>query len=543
MTFKTGKLFDASEGLVRDFLGSFHKVRPFYGPNFRDSGDMAETLEKRGNATYPRKDISRILAENNERLGAHAEAIRAARALADENAFAVVTGQQAGLFGGPLYSFYKAATAIKLAERLSSQFGAKCVPLFWVASHDHDFEEISASGWVDTDGGFERLSVHPAHGDTGKPAYRVRPDGNSLEKALKLIASSGNSFPDAAATAALFEECYADRASMADGFARLFARLFGEDGLVVIDPAWKGIPEASRQFFTREIEDPLASPGAATATGEELAKLGYETSIQIPEGRTAFFLEDDAGFRRPVYFDDGKFRLEGVDKELSARKLLEVLEADPGRFSPTVVTRSALQDALLPTIAYAGGPGEIAYHAQLGGVYDFHGVARPVLFPRASVTLVSRETAVFMNEFSLERADLASQPEALFSRLVENISKDRLEEIFDRRFENIRQTLDEVEKDIHKVDGGLKDAVNPTRSRIDYSLEKLRDKALKSLRRQNEPLKARVLAAAGEVFPDGKPQERGAGIAWLLAKAGEEKAKKLAREMEPDFDSHGIIEI
>lgn len=354
-------------------------------------GLRARAAEVQGR-DLPRAELAELLVRQAECRGAGAESLAAAERLADPETVAVLTGQQVGLFGGPALTLYKALGAVATARALSES-GVPAVPVFWMATFDHDLDEVAHVEVVA--GGHDRRRLRlrggrrgPSVGGVGLGAGvdGLRRDFIDGLRGVPALAGGLERVDD------LLAELYAESATFGGAFARLLGGLTDRLGLVLLDPCdseFAGLAPA-RALLAREIEGRGGWSTQALAKSEaELARRGYDALV--PErrgGRLGVFFADDEGRRvaliggadgvRPI---DGSWRL-------SWAEVAALAEQSPGRFTPDVLLRPLLQDACLPTVAYVGGPSELQYHAQLGALYAELGIPRPLPLCRPSFTLV-----------------------------------------------------------------------------------------------------------------------------------------------------------
>ena len=330
-------------------------------------------------------DVLAALEERHRALGSPPEVFASLRLLAD-GAAAVVTGQQAGLLGGPLFTLLKTLTAVRIARELTARHGRPFVPVFWSETEDHDLDEVNQAWTFGAPGPAASRCPWPT-------STAARPWGRSPLGGGGRASSRSSSRPSPATefTPALVEGLLADLDRSPDWgtwFARHLERLFGRHGLVVADSLEPRLAACARLLWARVLEEPLALTGTCQERGRWLAGLGYKPILQKMEQRTPFFLLE-AGKRLPVTFERGLFRTPHADHTLPG--LLRRLDEGTGDFSAAVHLRPHLQDFLLPTAAYIAGPTELAYFLQLLPGYRVLGIPAPTIVLRASLTLVETD--------------------------------------------------------------------------------------------------------------------------------------------------------
>ncbi|PSQ68750.1 MAG: bacillithiol biosynthesis cysteine-adding enzyme BshC, partial [Bacteroidetes bacterium QH_2_67_10] len=274
-------------------------------------------------------------------------------------------------------------------------------------------------------------------------------------------------------------------------------------------------------LFRREIRAPRTSAEHVREAGRRLEDAGGHA--QIGARPVNLFLLEEEG-RLPLDLssadDEPLFSVRGTERFASRDELLDLLEEAPERFSPGVVLRPLMQDRLLPTAAYVAGPAEVAYHGQLGGVYEEAGVERPLVYPRASVTLLEGKVAKVLKKFDLGPADLEGDPERLFQSIVERDMEVDLDALFDAAQPPIHQALDDLKPEVEAVDGTLGPSVEATRAEIAGALDDLKAKAMRAEKRSHDEVRAQLEKARANLFPDGAPQERVVNVLYFLNKYG-----------------------
>src|SRR5512135_1521471 len=389
--------------LAEDYLYDFGKVGEFYDGDFRDPAAFERQTERARSRPAARADLAAVLSEQNKSYGCGPETLEAIGKLVRDKACAVVTGQQVGLFSGPLYTIYKALTAIKLADALERRGLGAFVPVFWLASDDHDLAEIDHIALMDKDNRLREVRCETASRQAKVPVSKVLlpPDiGDCLER-LKAMTLDSEFKADILGS---LSDAYRPGRSYVEAFSRWMTRLFKSRGLVLVDASHPRLKEMGRDVFYREIADESPSTRQAVAASERLRQAGYEAQVPLHEGiLNQFYME---GERQTIQWKDGAFAIKGQPSLGSKEALLRLAGERPFLFSPNVLLRPLYQDSVLPTVAYVGGPSEIAYFGQLKGVYEAFGLPMPVIYPRKSVTIVERKIDHILKKYHLSVPDL-----------------------------------------------------------------------------------------------------------------------------------------
>lgn len=523
----TGRLF-------RDYCHAFERLAPYFAGSPAHPASWTDALAARG-----RRPTDAALAAVVERQLASRGAPDAARAAAarlrDAGTVAVVTGQQAGLFGGPLYTLFKAVTALRLARRLAGEHGVPVVPVFWVDAEDHDLDEIGSCHVLDGD--LTRVSVAL---DFEVPprtsAAAVTLDG-SVREALDALraALAPTEFTDEVLDA--LAAAYRPGTRLVEAFARWLDRQLGAHGLVVFDASDPAAKPFARRLFEREIGNAGRTAKLAGEAGAELASLGYHAQAAPAPGSVALFRLDAT--RETIRASDGVFSTGG--RTLDAAALLAEVGSDPARYSPNVLLRPIVQDALLPTVAYVAGPHELAYLGQLRRVYAAFDVPMPVIHPRASATLVDAAAARFLQRHEVAFADLQPRDDGALNRLLAARIPESVEQAIAAAERSATERLDAVAEAVPALDPTLAGAVASTRSRIERELGNLRGKTVAAAKRRDATLRRQFERARAQSFPAGVPQERSVAGVHFLNRHGFALVDRLLRDLPLDPGHHWLL--
>ncbi len=356
---------------------------------------MQQLVERIGAREYPREAIADLLAAQNGARGASPAVMKNIERLRSPDSVTVVTGQQVGLLGGPLYSLFKALGAVNEAAALTDR-GIDAVPVFWLASYDHDLAEVNhvqvvGNGYEPTKVALEaesRQDLVPV-GD-----QKLGPDiGRFLDDVEKSLPETKHK----AATMAMLREIYTPDATYAGAFAKFVGRLTDDLGLVILDPNERGFNALAKGVLERELFGE-SSAGALAANAARLEELGYEPQIALRDDRLNVFFVDDEGRRVSLAKKDGGFETGGSPRFLDEATARRLLDDAPERFSPSALLRPVVEDAVLPTVGYVGGPSEQKYYAQAGAAYAWADVPPPHALARPSFTVVRAADAKLLGD-------------------------------------------------------------------------------------------------------------------------------------------------
>lgn len=442
----------------------------------------------------------------------------------------VTTGQQPGLFGGPLYSLYKALTAARLAEALEGIVGRPVAPLFWVASEDHDWAETNHTYLVGVDNELHRLELPEQEGAGAHPLYRL-PVGPSIPPLLERVRALLPDTDVAAAAVELMEEAFGTPdATLASGFQELMARLLEPFGMLFVQAHDRALKAGSIPILESGLDRSRAIEEVLRARAQALEEAGFPVQVPILEDGVNLFIEGPGG-RERVYREGDGFRLRHSGLELSADEARARIRREPGTVSPNVLLRPVVEAAFFPTLAYVAGPGELAYYAQLQPLFQELEVGMPVIFPRLGATLVERKIGKVLAKFEVDRSTLARP----FHEVASELARDEVPDGVRRALGEIRGALGKGTSALvdaaREVDPTLKGPIQHARSVSMDAFADAERKILQGVKRQNEITLQQLEKAQLHLFPDGKPQERVMGPLYYLARYGTEWIAAVAEAM------------
>jgi bacillithiol biosynthesis cysteine-adding enzyme BshC len=455
-------------------------------------------------------------------------------ALAAGGAAAVVTGQQVGLFLGPLYTFYKAASAVAYARALEKEAGVPVVPLFWLQTEDHDWREIDHDHVLRPGAEPLRLEL-PIVGTTDPENSRVSVEHLPIDpRVLELIGrleEALDGFPHAGEVVSLLVRHYRPGAPMAEAFAGLIAEVFAEEGLVVLDPRRPAVAGLARPIIVRALRDAAPISDALRERSARLEAEGYEVQVRIRPGSPLVFFH-------PALAEGPRFRLEpgpegwqvsgppalfgGASGRLGFDEALRLAEAEPLRFSTSALLRPIVQDSLLPTAAYVGGPGELAYFAQLAPLYESFSLRLPAIAPRARFRIVESGIGSLLRKLGLEAKDLSGPREPILARLAgEARGALPLPETLEAELlDGFTQRLSAFADPATGRDPALGDAIRRTDQSVKRAVGRFTARYRRSLVQRDQVLADRLARVERYLSPGGVPQERFYGLAYFAAKFG-----------------------
>lgn len=452
-------------------------------------------------------------------LLAQGTAVAARQALL-EGARAVTTGQQAGLFGGPLYTIFKALTASALAEAIAKRQGAPVVPVFWVAGDDHDFAEISQATVLGPDGRPATVTLRERDGTAAMlPVFR-EPVGDTGQAALAALRAALPPGDLAGAMCDRVEAAYQPGLSLAEAHARLLADLLAPYGVVVVR-GWDGdLKRAAREVLLGAARRAEEIDRALAADADRLRLMGKNVPVPVGEGMSLLMLEGSLG-RDRLRLDGPGFALRRSGEQADLESLGAILDRDPERISANVLLRPAVEASVIPSVAYVGGPGELAYLEQTGPVFTLLGVPRPARVARLSGFLIEEKVQKILAKYSLEPADLGMNEGELASRIARQEMPTAAASAFAAAREAVTNSYAALQTQMVAVDATLEKTAAGARNQSLVALAELEKKLVSALKRNSETTMLQVSRARDQLYPTGHSQERVLSVISFMARHGE----------------------
>lgn len=448
------------------------------------------------------------------------EASQKLAAIRDGGGYVVTTGQQPGLFGGPLYTVYKALTAIALARRLEAFLDVPVLALFWIASDDHDWEEANHVHLLDTANVVHRLSLE-GDADPARSMGRT-PLGIGAESALSQISDILPPSEFAAPFLNRLRAAYQADHTVAAAFAETLAGVLGGLCMGLVDSQDPVVRRLGATVIGRELLEASAHEQALRDRTEQLEAAGYDAQVTVLAGASNVFHEDEEYGRERLLREDGGWVLRTSGRRLSDDALWNLWEQNPGRFSPNVVLRPVVESAVFPTLAYVGGPGEVRYLAQTGRLFESHDVGMPLVFPRLSVTLLESKVSKVLERFGLEVDSFRRPVHELISAAVHADVPEEVRE----GLSGLRAALQGGYQSLHDaaaaVDPTLQSPIFNARNEAFRGLSEVEKKIRQHVKMRQESELEQIEKAAMNLAPLGKPQERVLNVHQYLARYGEE---------------------
>ncbi|HEU4648462.1 MAG TPA: bacillithiol biosynthesis cysteine-adding enzyme BshC [Gemmatimonadales bacterium] len=450
--------------------------------------------------------------------------------LTEPDLLVVTTGQQPALFTGPLYTIHKALSARALADQLTALWNRPVCPVFWAAGDDHDFAEANHAAWVTADGTLSGASLPPRAPDAPlTPMYR-QPLGDAVAAAVEALERDLPPSEFHAATMDWIRRHWRPEATVGSAFAAALAELLAPQGIAVLDSTHAAVKRAAAPLLVRALADAAALDRALDEQASALQRTEQDSGVAVGDGATLVMLECELGRDRLVAQGDG-FTTRRGKHTYALGQLQDLAQRQPERFSPNVLLRPVVESALLPTVAYLGGPGELRYLKLTQPIYEHLGVPRQLALPRWSGVLVEPRVERVLAKFGIELADLMQPPGMLEARLVRShLPASVLDALAELR-RAIESGYEPILRAAVDVDPTLEKPVVNLRNHALAGTQDVEKKLVQHLKKREETELAQIGRVRTAVWPAGKPQERVLTAAPFLAKYGPALLDDLAGEM------------
>ena len=527
--------------LFLDYLKDPVSLRNFYPSAVRFHHELQQRVPDVLSAyRVDRTRVCDALAAMNRGWGAGEETLKNIELLRDSDCIAVVSGQQAGLFTGPLYTVYKALSAVKLAGCLQ-QRNTKAVPVFWIAAEDHDFAEVAKAELIGRDCQLKSVAVSEELHREGQPVGQVKL-GESISTVVDELFELLPASEFAADMKALVKSAWQPGRGYVDSFATMMTALLGRYGLIFLDPLDPELKKLAAPLYSEAARRAPEIASALEQRSAELERAGYHAQVLATANSFPLFLHDEEGRRHAVVrVENGKYKTKASEQEYSADDLAKLAQEKPERFSPNVTLRAVVQDYLLPTIAYYGGAAEIAYFAQTAEVYRvLERPATPIL-PRSSLTMIERHTGRVLERYDLTLADFFEGLEPVIKRVVEEHLAADSAKLFADAEQNMNHELDRLRQELQSIDPTLASALETGRKKINYQLDGLKQRFIRAQMTRDEAAHRQLQRAFDQLYPNKDLQERHINITSLLARHGTYVIEWIFNAINLGSNEHQIV--
>ena len=511
--------------LMNDYLDQKSSTKSLYKrfPNLENF--EAQILEKQDNFNvHNRAVLVSVLKEQNRHVETSDLTQKNIEALASANTFTITTGHQLNLFTGPLYFLYKIISTINLSKELQSKYpNYNFVPIYWMATEDHDYDEINYFN-------FKGRKFHWNKESSG-PVGRLSTEG--LEDFFEVYASELGSSNNADTIKKMFQEAYLNHSNLAEATRHLANALFGKFGLVILDADNADL----KRTFIPYIKEELVQQTSYKQVLETAKKLKDYTIQVNPREINLFYVEDN--LRERIILENGKYKVNNTQMEFSESEILSLLEKYPEKFSPNVILRPLYQEVILPNLCYIGGGGEIAYWLELKSFFDAVKVTFPILLLRNSALLTTEKQAFKADKLGLTWSDLFSKQKDLVNAKTTALSEFPID--FSPQKEHLRRQFEALLDLAKKTDDSFFGAVKAQEAKQIKGLENLEKRLLKAQKRKHFEALERINDLQNELFPNQILQERQANFSEFYLEYGDLFIQKLMGQLKPLDTSFEVI--
>lgn len=487
-----------------------------------------------------RNALCDALKETNERFGAGSKTLENIELLRESDCVTIVTGQQAGLFSGAIYTIYKALSAVKTAETLRSR-GIKAVPVFWIAEEDHDFDEVKKTFALDHQAKISAFENTPQNYSDNLPVGAVKLDETINETIDEFFESvSHTEFSDE--LEAILRDSYNSKENYSSAFAKFLTKIFSKYGLIIFSPLDKNLKKLAAPIFAEAVKNSDEIREKLLVRNDELKNAGFGAQVLVEEDFFPFFWIDGEGKRRALKKNkNGKIQAKDTRREFELSELIEIAENAPERLSPNALTRPVVQDYLLPTLCYFGGGAEIAYFAQNSVIYEI--LQRPVtpILHRQSFTIVEAKHARTLKKYDLNFADLLDGFETILPQIVEKHLNRETAQTFAEAEEIINTQLNRLDQALSPTDPTLAENLANRRRKILYHIGALRTKFHHAQILRDETIHRRIEAAFAALVPHDALQERTLNVVTFLNAHGLYFIDWIYDAIDLDDKAHRVI--
>ena len=514
--------------LITDYIARKDSIKHLYG-NFPDMSGFENQIQLKESqfSTESRMLLNKSLLAQYSKTNSTESSVKNIAYLKETNTFTVVTGHQLNIFTGPLYFLFKIVSTINLAKELKQNFPNKnFVPVYWMATEDHDFEEINHFFVGDAKISWEVGSSGPVG----------RKSTKSMEPVFQEFSEVLGAGKNAKYLIELFQKAYLEHSTLTEATRFLVNELFGDQGLLIIDGDDPRLKEQFAGFVKRELLTEYAH--RAIADTNDFLEATYKVQVN-PREINLFYIED--AIRERIVYENDLYKVNNTDLKFSKDEMLELLKKSPEKFSPNVILRPLFQEVVLPNLCYIGGGGELAYWLQLKNLFVESEVAFPILLLRNSVLISSKKQGKKLSQLNLEYKDLFLKQDKLFDKIVAECSS--LELNFDHQRMALNKIFQGLKPLVSKTDITFKGALEAQEKKQLKGLLNLEKRLLKAEKKKHADLldRARMLQTA--LFPRNGLQERNVNFAEFYKEYGDAFISILLKELKPLSLEYSVLEL
>jgi bacillithiol biosynthesis cysteine-adding enzyme BshC len=526
--------------LFLDYIYEFDKVKEFYLHNFRNQEEYAHKFNEISNSKriLP-TELSKIISNQYANIKTSKRTLNNINSLGNANALAIVTGQQLTIFGGPLYTFYKIITAIKLCSQLKENFvDYNFIPVFWLEGDDHDFNEVRTVNIFNSLNEIQKIEYPEAidspneFGSVGNIKLK-----EEIDETLNKLKSSLRQTDFRDELISLLSSSYNSMNSFKSAFKSLLINFFDEYGLVIIDPQDSEFKKLLIPVFEKEIKDYFNHTQVIL---KRSAVLEEKYHAQVKVKPINLFLSDESK-RYLIEPDESGYRLKNKRKKFSQEELLKLLYTNPELFSPNVLLRPVCQDFILPTAFYIGGPSEISYFAQLIPYYSIYKISQPFIYPRASITLIEKNINSLIEKYGLNILNIFHHGKELIPETIQKFADVNTSEMFLQAQNNVKSIIDNLKTNLINIDPSVEQNLEKLQEKLLQNIDSVKTKIENTIIKKNEILDRQLNKIFNNILPESNLQEREINFSYYVNKYGTDFINYLFNEISVTKFEHQII--
>jgi bacillithiol synthase len=505
---------------------------------------LQETALEIRNLKFPRSEIVSILRNQNESYGAGKATMSRITELESPDCMAILTGQQIGLFTGPLYTIYKAISAIRIAEELTRR-GINAVPIFWMDTEDHDLAEVTHRTVPVPDSSLKTIDYSGILFNESERSARSVGSIIFPENIQRVIDDYLSFLPDTDQKTAIriqLEATYSAGSTFTQSFARLITEILSGFGLILFDPHDRRVKKLTSAVFRKALAEENTIRTALMKRSQELVSAGFHAQVNVLENSTVLFFYE-GGERRALERNDSGYGLKNNGRTFSTEELMKEVEQNPEKFSPNVLLRPLVQDHLFPTLAYVGGSSELAYFAQIETLYTLYHRPMPVIWPRNSFTLLPSESSAEMNRLGIDFEDFFQGKQCVTEKAMRNSGFLKAAAGLDELQDHINQIMAEIKPDLEAFDPTLAQAMETSQRKILHNIQRLKARAIHFEGTQNASFPTTIDRLLNSCYPNSTLQEREFGIQDFFVRYGASLIDTIFSSTDIGCFAHRVIEL
>ncbi|MDH3890214.1 MAG: bacillithiol biosynthesis cysteine-adding enzyme BshC [candidate division Zixibacteria bacterium] len=498
--------------------------------------DAAAGLDGRN---HDRQQIVEILLKQNRAYGASSSTLASIERLKEQDTLCVFTGQQAGLFGGPLLVVIKALAIVKAARLYTQQLKRPVIPVFWIAGDDHDFEEANHTFVLDRQSESVRLEYTAAPSREVPTADITFNDAQCLSDVKTLMAATLGQTDFTEELYGLVNRCYTTDDTMVSAFGKFMTKVLGDHAPALFSPGDSAAKQMAAPLFKAIVSHQDELHDLLNERNRSIVDGGYHIQVEKKEDSTHLFCNEDG--RKPLLRDGDRFVL--GDKSMTREELLARIDSEPQKFSPDVMTRPILQSYLFPVLSQKGGPAEIAYLAQINPLFELFNLAPPYHMARASMTIVENRFKQLLHDNHIEFGELTGDIEQVINRVLALTFPASLEKEFTQLRQDVEYHVNKFAEESLRFDPALKKSAEQTHGKIDFVLKNFESKVFAAHKKKSQQVRDRIYRLHRTLYPNRGLQERCLNISYFVSRYGMKFVSYLYNILDSEEKSHQLVDL